>query len=100
MTTTTGDALREVAFTTLDAADSFDENDLLREQITMLGRYLDTFSANDLPEKVRAATNPNRRGRMFNQLAKEGVLTEVGSVKSANPKAHGKRVLTYRLVAA
>lgn len=98
--TATGDTLREAAFDDLDAADTFDENKFLRDTILTLGRLHPIISANDLPQWVRDRTNPNRRGRMFNQLAKEGALDEVGSVKSANPKAHGKRVLTYRLVSA
>ncbi|VXC06887.1 hypothetical protein [Aeromicrobium sp. 9AM] len=48
------------AFGHLDAADGFDENTLLREQIERLARTCDTFSANDIPEWVRAVTNPNR----------------------------------------
>lgn len=95
-----GDARRDDAFGHLDASDTFDENALLREQIIQLGRFLPTMSANDLPQWVRDRTLPNRRGRMFSQLANEGVLEEVGMVKSSNPKAHGKRVLVYRLAAA
>lgn len=94
------EAEKAAAFDHLDTSDSHDENTLLREQIVALGRRLDVFSANDLPEWVRERTNPNRRGRMFSQLAREDVLAEVGMVKSSNVKAHGKRVLTYRLVAA
>ncbi len=95
-----GESRRDEAFDRLDQSDKAAENRLLRAEILYLGRQHDVFSANDLPEWVREATSPNRRGRMFSQLAGEGVLSEVGMVKSSNPKAHGKRVLTYRLVAA
>lgn len=91
------EAARDRAFTHLDASDCNDENALLREQITALGRRMDVFSANDVPQWLRDRTTPNRRGRMFKQLAEEGVLTVVGITKSSNPKAHGKDVLTYRL---
>lgn len=94
------EAERDEAFTHLDASDTFDENALLREQIIRLGQTRDIFSANDIPQWVRDRTNANRRGRMFSQLASEGVLAEVGMVKSSNVKAHGKRVLTYRLRSA
>lgn len=100
MTTHPGDVLRDEAFTQLDANDSTHENKLLRTEIICLGLQRDVFSSNDLSDWVRDNTHPNRRGRMFAQLAKEGLLAEVGMVKSANPKAHGKRVLTYKLVAA
>lgn len=100
MTTHPGDTLRDSAFTQLDASDSHDENTLLRTEIICLGLQLDVFSSNDLSQWIRDNTLPARRGRMFAQLAKEGLLTEVGMVKSANPKAHGKRVCTYRLVTA
>lgn len=100
MTTHPGDVLRDEAFTNLDANDSTDENKLLRTEIICLGLQRDVFSSNDLAQWVRDNTHPNRRGRVFAQLAKEGLLTEVGMVKSANPKAHGKRVLLYSLVAA
>ena len=94
------EAQRDAAFDHLDAADGFDENSLLRDQIVALGRTMPVFSSNDLAEWVRERTNPNRRGRMFSQLVREGVLAEVGMVKSSNVRAHGKRVLTYRLVRA
>lgn len=102
MTATThpGTVLRDEAFTTLDANDTTDENQLLRTEIICLGLQLDVFSSNDLSQWIRDNTLPARRGRMFAQLAKEGLLTEVGMVKSSNPRAHGKKVFTYRLVAA
>jgi hypothetical protein len=100
MTTHPGTVLREEAFTNLDVNDTKDENRLLRTEIICLGLQRDVFSSNDLSDWIRANTHPNRRGRMFAQLAKEGLLTEVGMVKSSNKKAHGKRVSAYRLVSS
>lgn len=100
MTTHPGDILRDEAFTQLDASDSTDENKLLRTEIICLGLQRDVFSSNDLSDWVRDNTLPARRGRMFAQLVREGLLAEVGMVKSSNKKAHGKRVLLYSLVAA
>lgn len=93
-----GDILRDEAFRTLDANDSLNENKILRTEIICLGLQLDVFSSNDLSPWIRDNTLPARRGRMFAQLVREGLLSEVGMVKSSNKKAHGKRVLTYRLV--
>lgn len=91
------DARKAEAFTRLDAADAGDENALLRREIVALGRRKVEFTPDDLAPELRQRTNPNRRGRVFSALISEGVLTEVGRIKSANPKAHGKTVGVYRL---
>lgn len=96
-TQSAGDILRDRAFAHLDASDGFDENGLLRQQYLKLARQHAVFSANDLPQWVRDRTDPNRRGKAFRELLDAGVLVDVGTVKSSNPRAHGKRVLTYRL---
>lgn len=93
------EAERDNAFGHLDAADGFDENALLRDQIVRLGRNGHEFSANDLPEWVREQTNPNRRGRAFRAALDDGLIEVVGFVKSTNKATHGHRVLTYRGVA-
>ena len=93
------EAERDRAFAHLDAADGFDENALLREQIIILARTHDTFSANDMPQWVRERTAPNRRGRAFRAALDDGLIEVVGFVKSANKATHGHRVLTYRRVA-
>lgn len=91
-----GRTLRDEAFAHLDASDTNDENALLHDAITVLADQLDEFSANDLPQFIRDRTLPNRRGRAFTQAIEDGLIEEVGSVQSSNPKAKGHRVLRYR----
>lgn len=92
-----GDRAKSEAFQRLDLADYRDENKLLRSSIIALGKSKLEFTPDDLPPAIREATNPNRRGRMFSALLDEGVIREVGRIKSANPRAHGKTVGIYSL---
>lgn len=92
-----GQQRRDQAFSLLDANDTTDETTLIRRAVMSTGRNRRQFTADDLPAEIRQRTNPNRRGRVFSSLLNEGVLVEVGRVKSANPKAHGKTVGVYEL---
>lgn len=92
-----GEQRKAQAFSRLDAADSTDESATLRRAIIALGHRKNEFTPDDLPADLRERTNPNRRGRVFSELLEKGVIREVGRVKSANPRAHGKTVGVYSL---
>jgi hypothetical protein len=97
-TCTAGEQLRDDAYRQMDAAKgAAEETALLRRAILTLGRQKLEFTADDLPVDLRNTTNPNRRGRVFASLVESRQIRIVGERKSANPKAHGKKVWVYRV---